>query len=225
MPVRDTSIEAFRTIRDNGLLSKRRMQVYEYLFKHGPCDARSMAEALAKEHGVKVDSFQPRIAELIRVGVVSKVGEVSNPKTGHTVEVFDVTSALPVKFYRDSLKQKLAGLGISKLEDYYTCDHWIRFKTWYFSQHAKTCFVSGVGTDIQLHHITYERVGEESVGDVVPLAGFWHQFVHHLIRHRGAKLLTAHFVAKDTFVALGQCAGTWDQFTVAFAEAYGLKVR
>jgi len=39
---RDTSIEAYRTIKANGLLSKRRLQVYEYLFNHGPATAKEI---------------------------------------------------------------------------------------------------------------------------------------------------------------------------------------
>ena len=47
--VRSTSADAYRKIRDEGLLSERRWQVYDALFAHGPCTGMELLEAMPTE--------------------------------------------------------------------------------------------------------------------------------------------------------------------------------
>jgi len=85
--VRETSIEAFRQIEEEGLLSDRRFQVYSYLFRHGPCT------------GLQVSGGVPggwkRLAELRDLGVAREVGYTVCEVTGKTVLLWDVTDKLP----------------------------------------------------------------------------------------------------------------------------------
>ena len=95
---RDTSIEAYQRITENGLLSFRRMQVYEYLFQHGPCTARQITLALRESEAFKgkdvTDSgFHGRLSELRDRGVVSEVGRTEGENG--VVILWDVTSKLP----------------------------------------------------------------------------------------------------------------------------------
>lgn len=95
--MRQTSVEAFHTIRDNGLLSKRRWQVYEYVYTFGPCSAGDAVQALSKT-GIGHSSVTPRFAELQELGLFTDVGTKKDPKTQQTVIVWDVTDKLPLKF-------------------------------------------------------------------------------------------------------------------------------
>lgn len=96
--MRSTSIRAYREIRDNGLLSKRRFEVYDHLFHHGPSTARETSKILSKRFGTSEDSYNSRFIELERQGVIKPVGEVENPHSGMKVTQWDVTANLPTKF-------------------------------------------------------------------------------------------------------------------------------
>lgn len=45
---------------------------------------------------------------------------------------------------------------------------------------AYRCQICGDGTDLQVHHMTYERLGAERMDDLVTLCGFCHELVHRL---------------------------------------------
>jgi hypothetical protein len=98
--VRETSIAAYNAIKDNGLLSGRRFEVYEFLFQHGPCTGN---ELLAKMK-LEIDRFNgnapnvvTRLGELRDFGVVRELGTRKCNITGMTVTVWDVTDKLPTK--------------------------------------------------------------------------------------------------------------------------------
>jgi hypothetical protein len=59
------------------------------------------------------------------------------------------------------------------------------------------CFVCKGHQRIQLHHITYERLGLERLEDLVPLCHVCHQAVHRLVAS-GTPLVSAHhLLVKD----------------------------
>jgi hypothetical protein len=87
--MRQTSVEAFNKIKETGLLSKRRWQVYEWLYYHGPATARQVSNAIA--------GAWKRVSELEQVGLVAETGKTKCSHTGQTVTLWDVTAALPVK--------------------------------------------------------------------------------------------------------------------------------
>ncbi len=95
--VRETSIAAFNAIKENGLLSKRRFQVYDFVFHNGPVTARQVTKALLRQ-GENSGNFATRLSELRTAGVVREVGKVLDPETGMSVLSWDVTAKLPVKF-------------------------------------------------------------------------------------------------------------------------------
>lgn len=93
---RRTSIDVYHQIEAEGLLSKRRWEVYDYLFKHGPLTQREVSDSIATEYAHH-QSYTPRFAELEARGVIESVGERPCSVTGRNVLVWDVTDRLPVE--------------------------------------------------------------------------------------------------------------------------------
>lgn len=99
MNVRETSIEAFKAITNNGLLSKRRMEVYSALFDHGPCTGSELNHmmSLSQKRGSHANVLT-RLGELRNFGVAKELGERRCLITGRMVIEWDVTDKLPAKF-------------------------------------------------------------------------------------------------------------------------------
>jgi len=96
--MRRTSISAYREIEANGLLSKRRMEVYSWLFKNGPASAADAYRELVKGQSINPSSYLSRFSELRDLGVVYELEKKKvDPVTGMEVIVWDVTDRLPTK--------------------------------------------------------------------------------------------------------------------------------
>jgi hypothetical protein len=96
--VRDTSIDVYNRIRAAGLLSERRWQVYDILFREGPLTGAQVAERMRDLYGIRgfSESVRNRLTELRDMHCVRELGETTDPLTRSTVILWDVTSALPV---------------------------------------------------------------------------------------------------------------------------------
>lgn len=95
---RQTSIEAYHTIKENGLLSERRWQVYDLVFRHGPLTGNQLIQLARKEYPMlNTGAFNIRLSELRKMGVVEEIRTVVCPVTGHNVIEWDVTDRLPLK--------------------------------------------------------------------------------------------------------------------------------
>lgn len=81
--IRNTSVDAYITIKNNGLLSAKRWIVYHILFEHGPLT------------GMEV---RARLNELRALSVAEEQGVRVCSVTGMRVILWDVTQRLPVKF-------------------------------------------------------------------------------------------------------------------------------
>lgn len=95
MSIRQTSIDIYRQIESEGLLSKRRFEVYKVLFDHGPLTATETARRIPN---VMDHSISPRFAELLKHGVVREAGLRKCPVTGRNCIVWAVTNRLPIRF-------------------------------------------------------------------------------------------------------------------------------
>jgi hypothetical protein len=89
--VRDTSRKAYQQILYNGLLSQARMNVYHWLYHHGPATGSQVEKQLGYRHANK------RLPELRDRGVVREVYTRPCPVTGKDAIWWDVTSKLPVE--------------------------------------------------------------------------------------------------------------------------------
>jgi len=112
MTVRRTSIVAYNTIKDNGLLSARRWEAYDALYRYGP----GTTTEIGNSAGIEKHALQKRISELVQLGVANEVRERPCSVTGHTVIEYDVTFALPGALSRRKTKLDLAQARIAELE-------------------------------------------------------------------------------------------------------------
>ncbi len=102
MTVRRNSIRVYHEIEAEGLLSKRRWEVYSALFKHGPCTANELYRQMKAEGHVSVKNQQanltPRLGELRELGCVYEVRKRPCNVTGRKEVIeFDVTDRRPEK--------------------------------------------------------------------------------------------------------------------------------
>ena len=95
--IRTTSAEAFNKIKEEGLLSKRRLQVYEVLYEHGPLVGSQIARRVKKNFGswCQSETIRNRLTELRDMGAVVERGEALDPQNGRRVILWDVSGELP----------------------------------------------------------------------------------------------------------------------------------
>lgn len=104
--VRETSVEAYRTIKENGLLSRRRWEAYEALFDCGPATATEVFNHMTpKGKSMVASNVRARLGELRDMGCVKEVGEKVESSTGATVILWDVTRGLPAKYEKPKKKK------------------------------------------------------------------------------------------------------------------------
>lgn len=80
--------------------------------------------------------------------------------------------------------------------EYIASEEWTQRRERYFSDRPKRCRACNSRRYIQLHHKTYDRMGNEIDSDLVPLCVLCHEEVHR--RHRlGSEILA---VVTDEFI-------------------------
>ena len=106
--VRDTSKEIYNKIVSNGLLSKKRLQIYDIIYNLGSMTGSQVAQIYKENYNASQhsESIRNRITELTQQGVVKEVKTGDCPITGKKVLWFDVTSKLPVKIQRQATKKE-----------------------------------------------------------------------------------------------------------------------
>lgn len=109
--MRSTSIATYNEIKASGLLSKRRFEVYDTLFHHGPMTANDLVRHFkAQNPDANQTGWNARFSELERMGAIKEVGTKKDLVSGNDCTLWDVTSELPVKLEKSSkgeLKKKL----------------------------------------------------------------------------------------------------------------------
>lgn len=98
--IRDTSIDTYYEIKDNGLLSEMRLQAYGLLVDHGAMTANELM-AKAKEYypnisHQRVESLGRRLSELRDLGCVDEVGIVVCSITKRKCIKWAVNGKLPI---------------------------------------------------------------------------------------------------------------------------------
>lgn len=102
--VRQTSIEAYNKIKENGLLAKRTWEVYDTLFNFGPLTGREVFDRLGKK-GFTTHTAS-RLSELRDRCAITEVGKKVCSVTGMKVILWDVTDRVPVKLDKHKTKCK-----------------------------------------------------------------------------------------------------------------------
>jgi hypothetical protein len=104
MNIRQTSIDCYNQIKKEGLLSKRRFEVYEALLSSAPCTS---SEALRNANTTfGVFGVSSRFTELRDLGVIYEKGEKTCSITGRNVIEWDFTDKLPVKIKKTTTTKK-----------------------------------------------------------------------------------------------------------------------
>jgi hypothetical protein len=102
MKTRQTSIDCFNEIRENGLLSGRRLEVYEAILKNAPCTTNeALQDVYSGSHGVG-----SRTTELRDVGVIYEVRTRQCRVTGRNVIEWDLTDRLPLNIKKTHKTKK-----------------------------------------------------------------------------------------------------------------------
>lgn len=93
---RQTSRAAYDAIERSGLLSQRRLEVYQALFHHGPLTGKELYRMMkrVKNNPDLHDTFQQRLSELVQMGLARELGTKICSVTGHNVILWDVTDQI-----------------------------------------------------------------------------------------------------------------------------------
>ena len=108
MKTRQTSIDCYRQIKSEGLLSKRRLQVFEILLENGCLTGTEISILFKRKHfsSNHSEGIRNRITELFDRGVVYEKGIVECKSTGRKVIQWDLTDKLPIKIKSSNKTKK-----------------------------------------------------------------------------------------------------------------------
>ena len=95
MNTRQTSIDCYNQIKKEGLLSKRRLEVYESLLSTAPCTSSEAIRNAKTTFGVF--GVSSRFTELRDLGVIYEKDIRPCKVTGRNVIEWDLTDKLPIK--------------------------------------------------------------------------------------------------------------------------------
>lgn len=84
----------------------------------------------------------------------------------------------------DRLSRKLKALGFQTYRDYLFGKHWDDFKARYKAAGKSMKCAICKESPVQLHHNTYNTIGQESFSDVTPLCDLHHTAVHQWLDDR-----------------------------------------
>lgn len=90
--IRETSIEAYKKIKENGLLSKINFLVYDCIAKHGPMTIKEVTEKLTD---IPATSISPCFAKLENQGVLKTNGKRKCTITNMSSLEWDLTDNVP----------------------------------------------------------------------------------------------------------------------------------
>tara|TARA_R110002051_G_scaffold2277_1_gene11778 strand:+ start:2488 stop:2910 length:423 start_codon:yes stop_codon:yes gene_type:complete len=130
MKTRQTSIDCYNQIKEQGLLSNMRFKVYEAILKKAPCTSgEAFATMTTKEN--QISQSRARFTELRELGVIYERGEKQCSITGRNVIEWDLTDRLPINIKKtnktkkqkvddalNSLRQLYKNKNISTVEDW-----------------------------------------------------------------------------------------------------------
>jgi hypothetical protein len=95
MSIRQTSIDCYNQIKADGLLTKRRLEVYEAILKNAPCtSSEAMLNRLNSSN--VLSQSRARFTELRELGVIYERGIKKCSVTGKNVIEWDLTDNLPI---------------------------------------------------------------------------------------------------------------------------------
>jgi hypothetical protein len=106
--IQETSLSAYRQIKENGLLSEMRFKVYDAIVKYGPATAGEICHWHLRN--MQQHSITPRFAELQRLGVIKIAGKRECGVTGATAIVWESSGLTPNKIERKPTKTEIIAM-------------------------------------------------------------------------------------------------------------------
>lgn len=96
--VRDTSIQTYNEINNNGLLSNRRLEVYKVIYNYGPLTSAEAYNIMNKDKpkSTLISQSRARFTELRDMKCLKELGTKTCDITGKKAILWDVTSSLPI---------------------------------------------------------------------------------------------------------------------------------
>ena len=119
MKIRQTSIDCYTQIKQEGLLSKKRLEVYRAILKKAPCSSgEAFATMTTKEN--QISQSRARFTELRDLGVIYEKGEKKCSITGRNVIEWDLTDRLPANIKKPkTTKQHRIDNALNSLRELY----------------------------------------------------------------------------------------------------------
>lgn len=99
MTPRQRSAEAYRQIRESGLVEKRKKEVFDLIWNHGPMTGAEVARRIKAKRNVwsQSESIRNRISDLRDMGLLIDVGGERDPDTGKMNTLWDWSGEMPEK--------------------------------------------------------------------------------------------------------------------------------
>lgn len=115
--IRSTSIEVYKQIAENGLLSAKRWEVYATVYNHGPMTSAEAFSKINEGNAIKnISQSRARFTELREMGLLKELGQKICSITNNNVILWDVTDSLPTKLEKPVTKTETLNQIISDLE-------------------------------------------------------------------------------------------------------------
>jgi hypothetical protein len=103
--MRQTSIDCYNQIKAEGLLSKRRLEVYEAILKSAPCSSGEAFSKMLTSSNV-ISQSRARFTELRELGVIYEIGVKKCSITNRNVIEWDLTDEIPADTEKAKTKSK-----------------------------------------------------------------------------------------------------------------------
>jgi hypothetical protein len=97
---RQTSIDVYHRIKEEGLLGKLQLSVLEIVYRHGPISQGEVCREFFNRNEER--SITPRFAELVRRNAITEVGQRPCRTTGNLVYVYEWSKKLPDPIVKSS---------------------------------------------------------------------------------------------------------------------------
>ena len=119
--IRQTSIDCYNQIKAGGLLSKRRLQVYEILLENGSLTGTQVSILFKQKHfsSNHSEGIRNRITELFDRGVVYEKSIVECKHSNRKVTLWDLTDNLPKEVKLRKTKKDRVNEALESLRELY----------------------------------------------------------------------------------------------------------
>jgi hypothetical protein len=82
----------------------------------------------------------------------------------------------------------MTGVYRARYDAYISSERWAGRRASYYKNHERKCAACASASSIHLHHLTYERMGNELDADLIPLCESCHDKVHALHKKKGGTI-------------------------------------